>query len=80
MLNTIPEGVRVRSRKGWGSHTKQSEYMVTPVEVVSVVGSRGAPRGSRAGLGHVVVQLGGLDHVVVPLGSLAHFQELAVLE
>ena len=35
MLNTVPEGIRVKSKKGGGSHTKQSEYMVTPVEVIA---------------------------------------------
>ena len=36
MLNMVPEGIRVKSKNGGGgSHTKQSEYMVTPVEVIA---------------------------------------------
>ena len=42
MWNMVPEGIRVKSRKG-GSHTKQSVYTITPVKVVAVVGLRGRP-------------------------------------
>ena len=41
MWNMVPEGIRVKSRKG-GSH-KQSVYTITPVKVVAVVGLRGRP-------------------------------------
>ena len=61
---TVPEYIRVKSRKG--AHTKQSEYRVIPVEVVAVVG----PGVFWVVLDHVVFQLGGLVYVR-SRGSLA---------